>query len=156
MSGSRIRLGVRTVAVFEAAKGLVVLAAGFGLLGLIHKDVQAVAERFVERAHLNPAKHYPHIFIEAASRMTDARLWALAGLALCYAGLRLLEAYGLWRERTWAEWFAVISGSIYVPIEIYELLGRVTWVRVSALVINLGIVIYMTDALRRTGRRASP
>ena len=87
--------------------------------------------------------------------MTDTRLWMLAWLALCYAGLRLLEAYGLWRERTWAEWFAVISGSIYVPIEIYELLGRVTWVRVSALVINLGIVIYMIDALRRSGRPSS-
>ena len=152
MTGRRVRGGVRTVAVFEAAKGLVVLAAGFGLLGLVHKDVQAVAERVAERMHLNPAKHYPHIFLEAASRMTDARLWVLAWLALCYAGLRLAEAYGLWRERTWAEWFAVISGGIYVPIEIYELTRDVTWVTVCTLVINVGIVVYMLTALRRARR----
>jgi hypothetical protein len=47
------------VAAFEAAKGLLVLAAGFGLLSLLHKDVQVLAERFVDRLHLNPAKRYP-------------------------------------------------------------------------------------------------
>ncbi|RYG83545.1 DUF2127 domain-containing protein, partial [bacterium] len=39
----RIRRAVRTVAVFEAAKGLLVLLAGFGLLRLLHHDVQAEA-----------------------------------------------------------------------------------------------------------------
>jgi hypothetical protein len=29
--------GIRAIAVFEAAKGLLVLAAGFGLLGLLHR-----------------------------------------------------------------------------------------------------------------------
>src|SRR5436305_641496 len=44
--------GVRTVALFEAAKGALVLAAGLGLLGLIHRDVQAFAERLVRASHL--------------------------------------------------------------------------------------------------------
>jgi len=147
--GARIRGGLRTVAVFEAAKGAVVLLAGFGLLSLVHKDVQFVAERFVERMHLNPAKRFPHIFIDAASRATDARLWMLAWLAFCYAVVRLIEAYGLWRARRWAQWFAAISGGIYLPIEVIELSRGITWVKVFMLFVNLGIVAYMTYALRR-------
>jgi uncharacterized membrane protein (DUF2068 family) len=137
------------VAAFEAAKGVIVLLAGFGLLGLIHRDVQAAAEHFVERLHLNPARHYPHIFIDAASQVTDARLWMLAWLAFCYAALRLVEAYGLRRERRWAEWFALISGGIYVPLEVVELALGVTVFKVVALVVNAGIVAYMSYALRR-------
>lgn len=54
---------IRVAAVFEAAKGILVLFAGSGLLMLIHKDVHSVAEQFVRHLHLNPAKHYPRIFL---------------------------------------------------------------------------------------------
>jgi uncharacterized membrane protein (DUF2068 family) len=148
-SGHAVRSGVRTVAAFEAAKGVVVLLAGFGLLGLIHRDVQTAAEHFVERLHLNPARHYPHIFIDAASQATDARLWMLAWLAFCYATLRLVEAYGLSRERRWAQWFALISGGVYLPLEVVELALGVTVFKALALVVNAGIVGYMAYVLRR-------
>ncbi|MCZ7627423.1 MAG: DUF2127 domain-containing protein [Candidatus Methylomirabilis sp.] len=43
-------------------------------------------------------------------------------MAAGYASVRFVEAYGLWLERRWAEWFAAVSGGIYIPFEIYELL----------------------------------
>ena len=70
---------MRVVAAFEAGKGALVLLAGLGLLSLIHRDIQAVAEHIVRMGHLNPASHYPRVFIEAASRVTDGYLWAMAG-----------------------------------------------------------------------------
>ena len=63
-----------------------------------------------------------------------------------------VEAYGLWRERPWAEWFALISGTLYVPFEAYELVRRVTAVHLAVLLINLGIVFYMLY-LRLTARK---
>lgn len=135
--------GVRAVALFEAAKGSVVLLAGFGLLTLLHRDLQAIAEHLVELSHLNPAHHYPTIFIEAMSKMNDSRIMAFAAFAGLYAIVRFIEAYGLWRLRAWAEWFAIVSGSIYVPIEIYEVARHVTWLRVAVLVVNLLIVAYL-------------
>ena len=77
--------GVRTVAVFEAAKGLLVLVAGFSLLSLVHHDVQHTAETIVRHLHLNPARHYPRVFIEAAGRVSNSRLWLLAGGAFAYS-----------------------------------------------------------------------
>ncbi|MBS0207950.1 MAG: DUF2127 domain-containing protein [Planctomycetes bacterium] len=148
--------GLRVVASFEAAKGVLVLVAGLGLLSLVHHDLQSVAERIVERFHLNPARKYPQIFIQAAGHIDDAHLMMLAALALVYATGRLIEAYGLWRARAWAEWLALVSGSIYFPIELYELDRKVTWVRASALVINLLIVVYMAYALwQRRGQQAT-
>jgi uncharacterized membrane protein (DUF2068 family) len=79
-------------------------------------------------------------------------LWLLAGFAALYAAVRFAEAYGLWHEKIWAEWFAALSGGIYVPIEVYEVWQRITWIRVSALVINLGIVAYMIWLLTESRR----
>lgn len=151
----RSRIGVRIVAAFEAAKGLLVLLAGFGLLSLVHQNAQQVAEDIVRHFHLNPASHYPRIFLQVAGNLSDSQLWLMAGFALAYASIRSIEAYGLWRERRWAEWLAVVSGGIYVPIEVYELLSGVSWIKVCALVVNIRIVVYMTSVLKQTLRNNS-
>jgi uncharacterized membrane protein (DUF2068 family) len=135
--------GLRAVAVVEGAKGLSVLAAGLGLLSLIHRDVQRLAEELVRQFHLNPASGYPRIFIQAVGSLTEHRLWLLACGALIYSTLRLIEAYGLWRARRWAEWFGVVTGGIYVPIEIYELFHGVTWTKLLLLSVNIVVVGYL-------------
>jgi uncharacterized membrane protein (DUF2068 family) len=131
--------------VFEAAKGILVLVVGFGLLRLVHHDTQAAAEALVRHMHLNPARHYPRIFIEAAAHASDSRLKGLAAFAFLYSAVRGVEAYGLWRLRTWAEWFAIVSGSIYVPVEIYELWRHPTRMRALVLAANLAIVAYLSS-----------
>jgi uncharacterized membrane protein (DUF2068 family) len=145
---------VRAIAIFEAAKGALVLVAGLGLLSLINRDVEEIAERFVRHSHLNPASHYPKIFIDAASHLTNAHLWLLAGAAALYTLVRWVEAYGLWFERRWAEWFALIAGGIYVPVEIYELVHRPSWIKAAVLITNLAIVAYMAYVLLHPAEQA--
>ena len=135
--------GIRAVAVFEAAKGTLVVAAGLGLLSLLHRDAQHAAETIVRHLHLNPARHYPRIFIEAAARMNSSRWWLLAGGASAYSAVRFVEAYGLWHLRPWAEWFAILSGGLYLPVEIYELLRYPTPVKAAILIGNAAIVGYL-------------
>jgi uncharacterized membrane protein (DUF2068 family) len=140
-------LGV--VALFEAFKGVVVLVAGFGLLALVHRDLQALAESAVGHLHLNPAKAYPRIFIDSAVAMTDARLRILSIAAGGYSLVRFVEAYGLWRHASWAEWFAAASGLIYVPFEIRELLAHVSWLSVGALLLNVLVVLVIIQSMRK-------
>ena len=150
---TEIAAGVRAVAFFEALKGALVLVAGFGLLSLVHRDLQDLAERLVSHSHLNPASHYPRVFVEAAARTSDARLRTLAALAFAYSCVRFVEAYGLWRMRAWAEWFAIISGCIYLPAELYELVARPTLIKAGVLVVNAFIVAYLLYVrFSRTGR----
>lgn len=138
---------LRTVALLEALKGGLVLLVGFGLLSLIHHDVQRFAERLLAHVHLNPAARYPRIFIDLASQLTDTRLLLVAAGAAAYALVRFIEAYGLWHARRWAEWFAALSGGIYVPFEIFELHERVTWLSGGALILNSAIVAFMLSCL---------
>ena len=137
-------LSIRAIAIVEGFKGLLVLLAGFGLLSLIHHDVGRFAAGLVRHSHLNPASHYPQIFIEAAESVTDSRLWFLALAALLYSGVRLIEACGLWYRRTWAEIFAIVTGAIYLPIEVYEIVERVTAVRITIFMVNALVVAILS------------
>src|SRR6267378_4487983 len=145
----RLASTVRAVALLEAAKGALVLLAGFGALSLIHQDVQRLAEQMVGHLHLNPASRYPRIFVDTAAHLTDARLSLFAILAATYALVRGVEGYGLWRHRRWAEWFAAVSGGIYIPFEIYELFKGAAWLSLGAFLVNIFIVGLMINALLR-------
>ncbi len=112
---------------------MLVILAGFGLLSFIHKDIHTMAVRLVEHLHFNPAKHYPRIFLDATERVTDSELWALASAALIYSGVRFFEAAGLWFGKKWAEWFGVLTGGMYIPVELYEVIRSVSWPKVILL-----------------------
>lgn len=136
--------GLRVVSIFEATKGLLVLLTGFGVLAYIHKDLHLAAERLVRHFHLNPASRYPRIFIDLANHVTDGQLWVMALSALLYSLVRFVEAYGLWRQRHWAEWFGLLTGGIYIPLELFEITRGVTWPKVTLLIVNAGIVGYLS------------
>src|SRR6478736_64366 len=71
--------GLRAVAIFEAAKGMLVLLVEIGFLAMLGRDVGGIAEDIVHRLHMNPEHHLSHAFLLAAHHMTDSRLWFLAG-----------------------------------------------------------------------------
>ncbi len=145
------------MALLEATKGALVLFAGFGVLSLVHRDAQHVADVIVHHLHLNPAKHYPRIFLNLAAHLTDTRLWLLVAGACAYSAVRFIEAYGLWRQRWWAEGFAALSGAIYMPFEVWRLLHGGALVAAIALAINAAVVAFMVCALlarRREGEAA--
>lgn len=69
----------------------------------------------VEHAHLSPAAKYPKIFLDATAEVNDPRLWQLAAAATACATVRLVGAYGLYRQRAWVEVLAALCGAI-MPI----------------------------------------
>lgn len=151
---------LQAVASLEFIKGVVVLLAGCGVLSLMHRDVWGVADSLLGFLHISPDHRYAQMFLNWADDVTDTKLMVIAGLAFLYSLLRLVEAYGLWRARPWAEWLAMISGAVYVPFEVFDLLNKPTLIRGGILLINLLVVGYMVylrlyarpekrDAMRR-------
>ena len=61
----------------------------------------------------------------------------------------------LWRARRWAEWLAALGGGLYIPIEIYEIGQRVSWMRVGVFLVNVIIVAYMVWVLSESRRLRS-
>jgi uncharacterized membrane protein (DUF2068 family) len=144
---------LRAVALFEFLKGVFVLLMGLCALALVHQDVWLIAESLLAALHVNPDRHYALAFLDFADNITDARLWAAARIAFAYSALRFIEAYGLWRQRSWAEWVAFISGTLLMPLEIRELMRGITVVRSILFVGNLAIVFYMLYLLRENRRQ---
>src|SRR5258708_35399259 len=118
---------MRAIAVFEGAKGAIVLAAGLGLLSLLHRDLQEAGRNLIAHLHLNPASRYPQIFLDAAARTSDSRLVLLACGAAVYSAVRLVGAYGLWFARRRAAWFAASAGARSIPFQVSKLAPCSRW-----------------------------
>ena len=134
---------LRLISTFEAGKGLLVLLVGAGLLSLIHKNTQQEAAEIVKIFHLNPARHYPEIFINTIANLGNVHLWFLSISAIIYSLIRFAEAYGLWHDRLWAIWFAAASSALFLPMELYELTENITVARIIVLLMNTFLVFYI-------------
>jgi uncharacterized membrane protein (DUF2068 family) len=73
----------------------------------------------------------------------------LAGVAV----LEGVEAVGLWFQRRWAEYLTFVATTLLLPLEVYELTSRVSWFKVTALIVNVAIVVYLLLAKRLFGLR---
>lgn len=149
---------LRAVATLEFSKGIFVVIMGFCALLLVHKDTWLIAESILSLLHISTDRRSAQIFLDFADNITDARLWAAARIAFAYAALRFTEAYGLWRQRTWAEWVAFVSGTLLLPFEVRELFRGLTFWRCALLIGNLAIVCYMLYVIldnRRERRNAT-
>lgn len=137
------KTGIQLIAVFEAVKGIIGLIAGYGILKLMNRDIAAFAEDLVGFLHLNSEGRLAHRIVENVTKLNPSNIKLFFILSLIYAAVRFIEAYGLWRLRAWAEWFAIISGAVYIPIELYELISKPTYIRAGILIVNIIIVIYL-------------
>lgn len=128
--------GLCAVAWFEAAKGVLALLLGAGALALLHTHAQDVA--IVNAPPDGAVAHFLNLALALDPR------WLVSGV-LAYAGLRFVEAYGLWRRQVWAEWLAVVSGSIYLPFEAWQLAVHFSWPMLAVLGVNLVVVGYVAQ-----------
>jgi uncharacterized membrane protein (DUF2068 family) len=144
---------LRAVASFELTKGVFVLLVGILAILLIHRDTWVLAESLLALLHISTDRHSAQLFLDFADDLTVARLWTAARLAFVYSALRFAEGYGLWNQLTWAEWLALGSGALLLPLEVRALMRGITALRVMVLLANLGIIAYMWFLLR-AGRRA--
>jgi uncharacterized membrane protein (DUF2068 family) len=124
---SKTPYGLKGIAVFEAFKGLLGLVLGVAFVILGHE-------------HFHFRFQFADKFLQLVEGL-DIRVVLLGTIA--YAILRFTEAYGLWRDRTWAEWLAIISSAIYIPFEFFEIYEKPTALRITITVFNLILLIYL-------------
>ena len=158
------RAGLRTVAIVEALKGGVALLGAYVFIHMIRRDVdfEEAAEHILFRFHINPYNHHwSRQVLHAADKVSSTSIAMIAGIALAYATLRFLEGYGLWKQRVWAEWLAIVSGCIYLPFEIYKVVRHPNELHWIILGINIIVVLYIAwvrwdEIVAARSQRASP
>ncbi len=152
---------LRVIAIDRGIHGVLFGLVAIGLL-IVKLDlprIQAWAQSMLSDVNgtLDNTTSAGHVRLSRElERLLDVRsgeLTVLLVTATIYAVIESTEAYGLWRERRWAEYLTVVATAGFLPFEIRELMARVSVLRVGALVVNLVILVYLVYAKRLFGLR---
>ena len=153
---------LRLLALERAGRGLIILAIAYGVLRFksSQNDLRQAFDRALPAA--KPLEDALHInltdsaFVHRLQHLLSSKPHTLSLIAIglfAYAGLQLVEGVGLWMLKRWGEYVAVVGTSAFIPLEVYELLERVTWLRIAALLVNVGAVVYLVWTKRLFGLR---
>jgi uncharacterized membrane protein (DUF2068 family) len=145
--GSR---GLWLIAAFKLVKGLGLLILGIGVLNLLHKDVAAEMERWINLLRFDPQNHLIQKLLAKLGMVDDRKLKELSIGTFFYSGLLLTEGVGLALRQRWAEYVTIVTTASLLPLEIYEITKRISAGRIVLLLINIAVVVYLVIEVRRT------
>jgi len=134
---------ITAIGILKAFKGLVLLLGAAGVLSMLGKDLEELANHLVVFANLAPDSRLVGFIYAQADSLTSGKLATIAGVGVVYGCLLCTEGYGLLRRRKWAEQLVVVATLIPVPLELYELFHEPSFKKVGALALNLAIVAYL-------------
>ncbi|MFW0788969.1 DUF2127 domain-containing protein [Gordonia sp. CPCC 205333] len=148
----RDRVIMRLLAAERAIRGLLLLAAAF-VVFQFRTSQGSVREKFdAELPLLRPLADQIGwniddsklvTYIEKSFSLSTTTLTVVAALILAYAISQFVEATGLWLMKRWGEYFAVVVTSLFIPLEIYEIVEKVTALRICLLLVNVAAVVWL-------------
>lgn len=136
------------IGVFKLAKAVLFASMGFGVIKLLHKDIAAVLMSAVVALRFDPENRAVNLLLEKAGQLSSHRLKEISFALLLYAALDVIEGTGLVLAKTWAEYFTLILTASFLPWEFYELIRRVTGLKVVLTLVNVVVVIYLAFVVR--------
>lgn len=139
---------IHIISGFKFLKGILLLLVGIKLLTLLDRDVAQWFTDLIERHRIDPENHFVHSMIEKLAGVDNKKLVAFSVGSFLYSGLQLTESVGLWFEKRWAEYLTVVATSLLIPLEIYEIFERFTWVRLIIFILNLFVIWYLATRLK--------
>lgn len=151
---------LRLLAVERLLKGLIVLFAGYGVVRFrshaeaLHRAFEQdlpLLEPLAEQLHFHLDDSHLVNTIRTVLSARPATLAWIAAALFAYGLLLWAEAVGLWFLTRWGEYLTVVATSAFIPLEVYELTQRVTWVRIAALAVNLAAVAFLLYRKRLFG-----
>jgi uncharacterized membrane protein (DUF2068 family) len=118
----------------------------------VDKDLTAL-KPFFDQIHFNVSDSATIRSIEHVLDAKPSRLNLVAVGILVYAVLQVVEGVGLWVLKRWGEYVAVVGTTLFIPLEVYELTEKVSWLKIAALLVNVAAVVYLVLSKRLFGVR---
>jgi len=141
------------IALFKLGQALLFVAIGVGALKLLHRDIADDLYNLADRLHFNPEWRVIEFLLDKASLVNDPLLRRIGLAAFCYAGVATVEGIGLYLEKAWGEVLTLIITASFLPWEIFEIIKRITWLRVGLLTINVLVFMYLLKLVTERGRQ---
>jgi uncharacterized membrane protein (DUF2068 family) len=143
---------LRLIALFKLAKAALFIFAGVGLLHFLNKDVETRLEHLMGALHVDSDNHVAKWCLDEAGKLTNLKLASLSAICFFYAAIFGTEGVGLYLRKRWAEYFVVIVTGSLLPLEAYEIIHKVTWLKILLTAGNLLILGYLIVVIRRKKR----
>jgi len=124
-------------------KGLVLFLLSAGLLSLINKDLDHFSKQLAQDLNLDVDKYYINLLLSQVGMVKTTLLVEVSIGMFLYGTLSWVEAYGLHKRKRWAEYLTAIATALFIPVEIYEVVYRLSIVRMAVLILNVVIVYYL-------------
>lgn len=143
---------IRLIAIDKITRGTVLILVALKLLTLLGKDVHEWALQFVTRHGIDIANRYAQAVLERLVGVGNRQLVTWSAAALVYSMLLFIEGLGLWYQKRWAEYITAVGTALLIPLELFEIYERFTWIRLAILLINAFIIWYLANRLRAEHR----
>jgi uncharacterized membrane protein (DUF2068 family) len=153
---------LRALAIERWGRGLIIvlLAIGVfrlkttqvGLQQLFDRDLTSL-KPFFDQIHFNVRDSSTINAVEKVLNAKPSTLNLIAAGLLGYGLLQIIEGIGLWSLKRWGEYVAVVGTTLFIPLEIYEITEKATWLKVVVLIINVAAVLYLLLSKRLFGVR---
>ncbi len=164
------------IAAFKLVKALLFFAAAAGLFRMVNKDNKVEIAKILHAVRIDGDSRLAKQVLFKANVISDPQKKIFGYVLSLYGALFATEGVGLLLRKRWAEYFTVIMTASGIPIELYELLhrarakveplvpedqhasfflaNRTTGLKLALLVVNVAILWYLVNYLRR--HRAHP
>jgi len=136
------------IGAFKLLQASLFILLGIGAVRLLHKDLVDVAQHIIYALRFNPESRLVNLVLEKVAMIDPHRLKQISAAIFAIAALDAIEGTGLVLEKAWAEFVTLILTASFLPWEIWELVRRVTWIKLGLVAINLAVVIYLLGYVR--------
>jgi uncharacterized membrane protein (DUF2068 family) len=119
---------------------------------LFDRDLKSL-KPFFNQIHFNVSDSATVHSIEKVLNAKPSTLNLIGFGILLYGLLQLLEGIGLWSLKRWGEYVAVVGTTLFIPLEVYEIVEKTSWLKIVILVINIAAVLYLLLSKRLFGLR---
>ena len=134
---------LRIIAAVKLAKGVALAGVALGLFSIVHRDLDQLAQQFIEFMRISPENHYARLLLEKAG-VIEPHSILKAGIATAfYAAILLSEGVGLWIGASWAEYVVVVTTGFFVPEEILSMVHHPSPAKVLMIAANAAILCYV-------------
>jgi uncharacterized membrane protein (DUF2068 family) len=141
--------GLLLIGLFKLGKSILFLCLGFGAVHLLHKDIGDEVMRLATALKFDPESRLVALVLDKVDLIDAHRLREISVATFGYSALALTEGIGLLLEKVWAEYLTLLLTISFLPWELYELVRRPDWFRLSLLGINLAVLWYLVWLLRK-------
>jgi len=131
------------IAIFRLAKALALVLIGAGALRLLHPGVADALCAWLDSLPFVTGHPAAGRAMASVTRLSHVRMREVAAGAFAYAALFATEGIGLLCRRRWAEWLTIIVTTSFIPFEIVGVVHRITATRVTMVILNAAIVVYL-------------